>query len=165
MFKRLVVFCALGALLPLAAHAQGPVVNSFGFRAGFSTSPDQLVIGGQMSIAEVAPNLSFDPNIDLGFGDNVTIVAFNLDMHYHFDLTNSTWRPYLGGGAGIHLIQVDLPPGVSADNSFTRVAGSFILGAGVPTRSGSRFFSELKVGLGDSATPDLKMLVGWNFRQ
>ena len=163
MFKRLVVLCALGALLPLAAHAQGPVVNTFGLRAGFSTSPDQLVLGGQMSIADVAPNLSFDPNVELGFGDNATIVAFNLDMHYHFDVTGTTWRPYVGAGAGINLIQLDLPPGLP-DNSFTRVAGAFILGAGVPTQSGSRFFSELKVGLGDSSTPDLKMLVGWNFR-
>ena len=164
MVQRLVVCCALGVLLPLTALAQGPVVNSYGLRAGFSTSPDQLLLGGQMSISEVAPNLSFDPNIDLGFGDNATIIAFNLDMHYHFDITGSTWRPYVGAGAGINWIQVDLPPGVS-DDSFTRVSGSFILGAGVPTQSGSRFFSELKVGLGDSSTADLKLLVGWNFRR
>ena len=165
MLKRIVVLCALGALLPLAAHAQGPLVTSYGLHAGFSTSPDQLVLGGQMSIGEVAPHLTFDPNIDLGFGDNVTIIDFNLDMHYHFNVTGTTWRPYIGGGAGINFIQVDLPPGISADNSFTRVAGSLILGAGVPTQSGSRFFTELKVGLGDSSTPDLKMLVGWNFRR
>ena len=165
MFKRLVILCALGALLPLTALAQGPYVNTFGVRAGFSSSPDQLLLGGQMSIGEVAPNLTFDPNIDLGFGDNVTIIGFNLDMHYHFMVHGTTWRPYVGGGAGINLIQVDLPPGISADDSFTRVAGSLILGAGVPTQSGNRFFTELKVGLGDSSTADLKMLVGWNFRR
>jgi hypothetical protein len=165
MFKRLVLVCALGALSPLTAHAEGPFVNSFGVRAGFSISPDQLVIGGQMSVGEVAPNLTFDPNIDLGFGDNVTIIGFNLDMHYHFALTNTTWRPYVGAGAGVNFIQEDLPPGVSADDSYTKVAGSLILGAGVPTQSGARFFTEMKVGLGDSSTPDLKMLVGWNFRK
>jgi hypothetical protein len=161
MLKRLLIVCALGALAPLPALAAGPVGTTYGFRAGFSTSPDQLVLGGQMSIAEVAPNLSFDPNIELGFGDNMTIVAFNLEMHYHFDLANSSWRPYVGGGAGINLIQQDQPPGVS-DDSFTKVAGDILIGAGVPTRSGNRFFSELKVGLGDWA-PDLKVLVGWNF--
>ncbi len=163
MFKRIVVLGALGALLPLTALAQGPMESSFGLRAGFSTSPDQLVLGGQMSVGEVAPNLSFDPNVELGFGDRATILSFNLDMHYHFALAGSAWRPYLGGGAGIHHIQIDLPPGVG-DDSFTKVAGSFILGAGVPTRSGDRFFGELKVGLGDWAS-DLKMLVGWNFRR
>src|SRR6185503_11294646 len=64
MFRRIVILCALGALLPLAAQAQGPYTNSWGFRAGFSTSPDQLLIGGQLSVGEVAPNLTFDPNID-----------------------------------------------------------------------------------------------------
>lgn len=163
MLKRLLILSVFAALLPLPALAAGPVGNAYGFRAGFSTSPDQLVLGGQMSIGEVAPNLSFDPNIELGFGDNLTIISFNLDMHYHFDLANSSWRPYLGGGAGINLIQQDQPPGVS-DDSQTKVAGGLVVGAGVPTRSGNRFFSELKVGLGDWA-PDLKLVVGWNFGQ
>src|SRR6266850_8526126 len=79
MFKRIIILCAFAALLPLTVLAQGPVVDSYGLRAGFSTSPDQLVLGGQMSVGEVAPNLSFDPNVELGFGDNVTIIAFNLD--------------------------------------------------------------------------------------
>ena len=51
MFKRLVVLCALGALLPLTAHAQGPLDTSFGVRAGFSSSPDQLVLGGRLVFA------------------------------------------------------------------------------------------------------------------
>ena len=163
MLKRLLLVCALGALLPLAAQASGAVGNEYGFRAGFSTSPDQLVIGGQMSIGEVAPHLSFDPNIELGFGDNTTLIAFNLDMHYHFTLNNTSWRPYVGGGAGVNFIQYDVPPGVGGDNSVTKVAGAFIFGAGVPTKSGNRFFAELTFGLGDYA-PDFKMLVGWNFK-
>lgn len=162
MFKRFVVLCALGALLPFTAIAQGAVVSDYGLRAGFSTSPDQLVLGGQMSIGEVAPSLTFDPNIELGFGDNLTLICFNLAMHYHFDIENSSWRPYVGGGAGINFVSVDLPPGF-ADNSSTHVGGEFIVGASVPTRSGNRFFSELKLGLGDF-TPDLKILVGWNFK-
>ena len=162
MFKRLFMLCALGALLPLAAQASGPVGTTWGLRGGFSTSPDQLVLGGQMSVGEVAPNLSFDPNVELGFGDNTTLIGFNLDMHYHFDLKSSTWRPYIGAGAGINYIQTDVPQGIGADNSVTKVAGSFILGAGVPTKSGNRFFTELKLGLGDWA-PDFKMLVGMNF--
>jgi hypothetical protein len=162
MLKRLLVLCALGALLPLSALAQGPVVSSFGPRVGFSTDPDQLVLGGQMSVGEVAPNLTFDPNIELGFGDNATLIAFNLDMHYHFRLTNSNWRPYVGAGMGINLIQIDLQPFVG-DDTFTKVAGQFIFGAGVPTAGGNQFFGEMKLGLGSNWTPDLKLLVGWNF--
>lgn len=163
MFQRLLLLCALGALLlPLAAHASGTVGTRYGVRGGFSSSPDQLVLGGQMSVGEVAPNLSFDPNIEMGFGDNTTLIGFNLDMHYHFDLNNTAWRPYVGGGAGINYIQYDVPPGVGGDNSVTKVAGAFIFGAGVPTHSGNQFFAELKFGLGTYA-PDFKMLVGWNF--
>lgn len=162
MMKRLVVLFAFALLVPASAFAEGAAVTSYGFRGGFSSNPDQLVMGGQMSVGEVAPSLSFDPNVELGFGDNVTLIAFNLDMHYHFDLRDTAWSPYIGAGAGINLFQVDLPPGFSGDDSFTKVGGNFIIGAGVPTRAGNQFFGELKVGVGD--IPDLKMLVGWNFR-
>ena len=37
-----------------------------------------------------------------------------------------------------------------------------ILGAGIPTQAGNRFFGEMKFGLGD--IPTLKLLVGWNFK-
>ena len=146
MIKRLVVLCAFGVLLPLTAIAQGAVVTDYGLRAGISTSPDQLVLGGQMSIGEIAPKITFDPNIELGFGDNVTLICFNLAMHYHFDIENSSWRPYVGGGAGINFVSVDLPPGF-ADNSSTHVGGELIVGATVPTHSGNHFFSELKLDL------------------
>ena len=80
MLKRVMFICAL-ALVPVAALASQAVTTGIGPRVGFSSGPDQLVLGGQMSVGEVAPNLTFDPNIDLGFGDNATILAFNLDMH------------------------------------------------------------------------------------
>jgi hypothetical protein len=162
MMKRMVVLLAFAALLPASAFAANTAaVSTYGVRAGFSSGPDQLVLGGQMSIGEVAPSLSFDPNVELGVGDNVTLIALNLDMHYHFDLRDTAWSPYLGAGAGINFYSVDLPQPF-ADDSFTRVGGNIILGASVPTRSGNQFFGEMKLGLGD--TPDWKLLVGWNFR-
>jgi hypothetical protein len=165
MFKRLVVLCALCALLPISAYAAGAAVTSYGPRVGFSTSPDQLVVGGQLSVGNVTPEITFDPNVELGFGDNATLIAFNLDLHYHFDISGSNWSPYVGAGVGINFISIDLPPGVSADNSFTKVGGQLIGGASVPTASGNKFFGELKLGLGDSAIPDMKLLVGWNFKR
>jgi hypothetical protein len=163
MFKRLVILCALGALLPLSAFAEGVAVTSMGVRGGFSSGPDQLVLGGQLSVGDIAPNLTFDPNVELGFGDNVKVFAFNMDMHYHFEIKNSEWRPYVGAGAGINLIRFDAPPGF--DDSVTKVAGELIAGTSVPTKSGHHFFGEFKLGLGDSATPDFKMLVGLDFKR
>jgi hypothetical protein len=161
MLRRVLVLCALGALLPVAALAAEPLQAGWGPRVGFSVNPDQIVFGGQAIIGEVAQNVTFDPNLELGFGDHATVIAANFDLHYHFEIANSNWRPYAGAGVGVNFISVDLGPGF--DNaSDTEVGGNIIVGAGTPTRGGNRFFGEIKFGLGD--VPDLKMMVGWNFK-
>jgi hypothetical protein len=150
------------ALLPAAALAQsrgGPVATAWGPRLGFSSGPDQFVVGAQLDFGEVAPDLTITPNVELGVGDNTTTFAMNGDLHFHFRVNNSLWRPYVGGGLGITHFSVDTPVG---DFSDTDVGAAAIVGAIVPTQSGSRFFLEGKIGLGDIA--DFKALVGWNFR-
>ncbi|TMQ67425.1 MAG: hypothetical protein E6K78_04810 [Candidatus Eisenbacteria bacterium] len=163
MRKRLafVGLIAVGVLCSASAHAQKAVVGGWGPRVGFSSGPDQIIFGGQLIIGEIAPNLTFDPNLDLGLGDDATVIGLNFHLHHHFAVARSQWRPYVGAGAGINFVQLDRPPGFS-DESETDVGGNLIVGAGVPTSSGNRFFSELKLGLGDTA--DMKLLVGWNFK-
>jgi hypothetical protein len=156
MMRRALVAFAFCALIPAAAMAQGPLETGIGPRVGFSANPDQIVIGGQAIIGEIAPNLTFDPNLELGFGDHATVVAANFDLHYHFDVAHQNWRPYAGFGMGINFIDFD------HGDSNTEVGGDVIVGAGTPTRAGNRFFGELKLGLGD--IPDFKLIVGWNFR-
>ena len=161
--KKFVLVCFAIALVPAAALAQsggtGPVATAWGPRLGFSSGPDQFVVGAQLDFGEVAPDFTITPNVELGVGDNTTSFAINGDMHYHFRIQNSLWRPYVGGGIGITHFSVDTPRG---DFSDTDVGAAAIVGAIVPTQSGSRFFVEGKIGLGDIA--DFKMLVGWNFR-
>lgn len=159
MLKRLVLILALGSLSAVPAHADA-VVGGVGPRVGFSTGPDQLVFGGQLIIGEIAPDLTFDPSLEFGFGDHATIIAANFDLHYHFVVSGSAWRPYAGGGLSLNFIEIDR--GFGNDLSDTEVGGSLIVGAGVPTQSGNRFFGEMKLGLGD--VPDLKVMVGWNFK-
>jgi hypothetical protein len=161
MIRKLMLTCALGVLLAGSAHAQGAVTTGWGPRIGFSVDPDQLVLGGQLIIGEIAPSMTFDPNLELGVGDDVTVIAANLDLHYHFAIEGSNWRPYAGAGIGINFIEFDAPPGFD-DDSDTEIGGNLIIGAGTPTSSGNRFFGEMKFGLGD--IPTLKMLVGWNFK-
>jgi hypothetical protein len=161
MLKRLLLVGALGAALAAPAQAQ-TVVGGIGPRVGFSVDPDQLVLGGQAIIGEIAPKLTFDPSLEFGFGDNVTVVAVNFDLHYHFDVQGAAWRPYAGAGVGLDFQSVDNGAFQNGNSSDTAIGGSLILGAGVPTQSGNRFFSELKLGLGD--IPTLKVLVGWNFK-
>jgi hypothetical protein len=161
MLRKALLCAALVALLPAAASAQKPIVAGIGPHVGFGVDPDQLLLGGQAIIGEIAPNLTFDPGLELGFGDDQTIISLNFDLHYHFALSNSSWRPYVGAGMGIHFVQFDAPPGFEDDND-TDVGGDFIVGAGAPTASGNRFFTELKFGLGDGYS--LRGLVGWNFK-
>jgi hypothetical protein len=159
MLRRLLLVTALCACSAMPASAQA-VVAGVGPRVGFSTGPDQLVFGGQLIIGEVAPSLTFDPSLEFGFGDHVSTIAINFDMHYHFVVEGSAWRPYAGAGIALLFFDFDAPPGV--DNSDTEVGGNLVIGAGIPTQAGNRFFGELKLGLGD--IPDLKMMVGWNFK-
>jgi len=159
MFQRLLLLCALCAVLVTPAGAAA-TLGGIGPRVGFSASPDQLVFGGQAIIGEVAPQITFDPNLEFGFGDHQTVIAMNLDMHYHFDIEGTAWRPYAGAGIGLNFIEFD--EGAFSDQSATEVGGNLIIGAGIPTQAGNRFFGEMKFGLGD--IPTLKLLVGWNFK-
>lgn len=161
MSKKILLACAVSALLAGNAFAASENIRGYGPRVGFSVSPDQLVIGGQLVTGEIAPHTTFDPSLELGFGDNVTVIAFNADLHYHFLLDGTEWTPYAGAGIGINFLSYDRPPPFE-DDSNTEVGGNLIIGAGVPTRSGSRFFTEARFGLGD--IPEVKLIAGWNFR-
>jgi hypothetical protein len=159
MLRRLLVVGAL-VLLPLAANAAAPTVTTFGPRVGASIDPDQIVVGGQLSLQEFAPNWSFDPNLELGFGDELTLFAFNLDAYYHLRLSGSDWRPYLGGGLGVNFISWDAPLG-RRDHGDTEVGLNAVAGFSIPAGSGDHWFTELRFGLGD--IPTLKIMGGFNF--
>lgn len=159
MVKKLLVVLAL-ALVPVAAHAQA-MVTSAGPRAGLSMDPDQLVVGGQFSMRDFAPNWSFDPNIELGFGDDIQTIQLDLDAYYRFRLQGTEWRPYVGGGLGIAFYSWDAPPGYR-DDSETETGINVVGGFVVPTRSPHEWFVELRLGVGD--IPELKVVTGMNFR-
>jgi hypothetical protein len=150
-------------LVPATSFAAtaGPIDQGIGPRVGFSTDPDQFVFGGQGTFGPIVQDLTFDPSLEFGFGDNTTTVEGNFDLHYHFHIKNSNWMPYAGAGASIVNYSYDNnAPGT--DSNRTEGGGSLIVGAGAPTPSGNRFFGEMKFGLGD--VPSFKIMVGWNFK-
>lgn len=165
MTRKLLLAALLITALPAAALAQGsdrgtgPVATAWGPRFGFASSPDQFLVGAQLDLGNLAPDLTLTPNLEIGLGDHATTLSLSGDLHYHFRVKNSPWRPYVGGGITFTHVSYDLPPGF--DDSDTFVGASLLAGAIVPTQSGSRFFSEIKLGLGD--VQDFKLLVGWNF--
>jgi hypothetical protein len=139
-----------------SAHAAGSS-QVWGPQIGFSTDPSQVVFGGHMGFEDVAPRLDFVPSVDIGVGDNVTVFSFNGDFHYRIE-ANSRWQPYFGAGVALHTASVSDDFG---GGSSTVGGGNLIVGAGVPTNRGSRFYVEGRFGLGDG--PTFKALAGWSF--
>ncbi len=158
MTRRMLLAIALLAFLAPAAVAQ-PATSSIGPRVGFSADPDQFVFGGQAILGPVAPSLMFSPDLEVGVGDHVTVVSGNLDLHYHIVMHRSEWSPYVGAGMGINNEAPDRRFG--SDLRQTNVGGNLLFGVTAPSGHESRFFTEMKLGLGD--LPSMKMVAGWNF--
>jgi hypothetical protein len=93
--------------------------------------------------------LHFRPNIEVGFGDNVTLIALNFEFVYRFQ-SRRPWHIYAGAGPAVNLYNFD-----GGDNT---EAGFNIL-FGAENRRG--LFFEMKVGV--SQSPDLKFGVGYAF--
>lgn len=140
----------------LAAESAGGSSShaAIGPRIGISSSPDQLVIGGQVVFPDFVPNLSVSPNVELGFLDNETTIGMAADFDYHFHI-KSQWTPYAGAAPALVITQPE------HGDSSTDAGIILIGGAEVPTRTGNRFFGELRIGIGD--IPSLKLMAGWNF--
>jgi len=143
----LLVFVAgVGAFSPAPAAAQ----TSAGIRAGLSVNPDQFYFGGHVETPPLVDQLRFKPNVEIGVGNDLTVVAMNIEFAYVFP-SQRDWNVYAGGGPA--LVVVD----TRAD---TDSGGGFNLLVGVEHQSG--LFMEVKVGVVDS--PDLKIGVGYSFR-
>ena len=128
------------------ATAQGP-----GVRAGVSVDPDQFYVGGHYETDELVEHLHLRPNLEVGFGDDVTTIAVNIEAIYKYALRNHRdTRVYAGGGPAINIYDRD-------DGSDAK-GGLNLLGG---IEFGKVFF-EVKGGLFDS--PNLKVGIGYTFR-
>jgi hypothetical protein len=142
----LVLAAAWLYFLPVSARAQ----EGFGLRTGYSVDPDQFYFGAHVGVGPLVSRLWFRPNVEIGFGDNVTTFALNAELTYWFS-TKSAWRPYVGGGPALNIYDFDA-------GSDTEGGLNFLFG--VAHRGG--FFGEVKVGAFDS--PDFKIGFGYTFK-
>ena len=145
------------AILALPSLATAGSFTYYGPHLGFSRGPDQTVVGGQLQWNGIAPRMAFDPGIDLAFNNTESILTVNGDFHYQLT-SETTWQPYLGAGVAINAWSDE----TGNRTSRKEAGGSFIVGAATRTRTGDRFFGEMKLGFGEM--PNLKMAVGWNLR-
>jgi hypothetical protein len=140
-------------LLGLVAFSSTPAAaQDAGVRAGLSVDPDQFYFGGHVETAPLVDRLHFRPNLEVGFGDDITLIAANMEFVYKFPRRND-WGIYVGGGPALNLYMFD-----ERDDSETE--GGLNVLVGVENARG--MFFEFKVGAVDS--PDFKFGVGWTFR-
>ena len=131
------------------AFAQDP-----GLRGGISIDPEQFYFGGHLETGPLVDRLHFRPNVEVGFGDDLTLIAANMEFVYKF--TRS--RPlnlYAGGGPALNVFMFD---GAGDNDSETEAGFNVLVGAETPRG----LFFEFKIGAIDS--PDFKFGVGWTFR-
>lgn len=135
--------------------------RSFGYygwgpRIGLSVDPGQLVIGGHVDMGEPIAHLRLQPNVELGFGDNVTIIEINAPLHFRFADPIDVWSPYAGAELGYSIAFLD--GGKDNADLGVKIVGGFER----HLSDGDKFFLEGKIGLSDEVA-DWKFLVGWTF--
>lgn len=139
-------------LVALFVFTGSALAQDGGVRGGLTVDPDQFYIGGHLETSPLIDRLHFRPNVEVGFGDDLTLIAANMEFVYKFP-KRGNWGLYAGGGPALNIYMVD-----GADDTDTD-AGLNLL-AGFENSSG--LFFEFKLGVVDS--PDFKFGVGWTFR-
>ena len=133
--------------------------RGIGPRLGLTMDPDQFHLGAHAEFGPFAQRGVFRPNVEIGFGNDITLVAVNLEGAYRFNADWGAWTPYAGGGLGLNFISWDAPAGV--DGSDTDLGFNLLAGVEYDFSTGKRLLLELKLGLADS--PDVKITAGLTF--
>ena len=113
--------------------------------------PDQFYFGGHVETSALVDRLHFRPNVEVGFGDDLTLITANMDFVYKFLTGRNGWGLYAGGGPALNVYMLD-------DDSNSEAGLNFLVGV----YQAKGLFFEFKVGVMDS--PDFKFGVGWTFR-
>lgn len=140
-----------------SADSPGRTRNTaFGLRAGYTSwdSFNQTHVGAHLKMGEVLPNVDFTPNVEVGFGDNLTLVAFNGDLAYNFtEFVGFPWNLSAGGSLGLFYLNPDL------GETDTQLGLSAVIGLERTLANDHQVLFEVRVGLMDS--PDLKISLGY----
>jgi hypothetical protein len=172
--RGLFVMVLLAGLLAAPAMAQsggtskksagGPDFGwkGWGVRAGVSSNPDQIYGGVHFDLGTFAKNVRWRPSVELGFGDDATLLQINFgEVHYIFSQVQ-VWKPYVGGSVGFNYVKVDgLPSGV--DDTDTNIGLMGVGGVETKLKSGVGFLLEARVGLTND-DPDFKVGCGWSWK-
>jgi hypothetical protein len=149
---------ALGATVARAGPDTDFGFAGWGPRFGVSVDPDQIFFGAHLDYGYVAQHVRIQPNLELGFGDDVKLFTINAEAAYRFSSTWNVWTPYIGGGIGANIKSVDSG---GSNSSQTDLGINLLGGFEKGLYNGNRFFVEAKVSVND--VPDLKVAIGFTF--
>ncbi len=111
MNSRLVTIPAFLLALTAGAAFAGIGFDGWAPRAGARFGdPNQFVVGGHVNLGEIAPGLRLQPMVDVGFGDNLTLVTINSDALYFpagAELGDGM-RTYIGAGLAVVYTKLSL---------------------------------------------------------
>lgn len=86
--KRLLRIVGFGLLLTAAVilRPNGSRASDVGFRVGYMFDAEALSVGMEyLNSLDNSNEWFFNPNVELGMGDERNVAAFNGDFHYDFD--------------------------------------------------------------------------------
>ena len=138
---------AMTAMSAMPAQAQDA-----GVRGGLSLDPDQFYFGGHLETSPLVNRVHFRPNVEVGIGEDVMLIAANMEFVYKFPRRGG-WGFYAGAGPALNIIMID-----ESDDSEMEGGFNVLLGA----ENSRGLFFEFKIGALDS--PDLKFGVGYTWR-
>lgn len=158
----------LVSVLTVAVTAAGSAPSSaaelgffgWGVRGGVSIDPDQVFGGVHFELGEFSEGVLFRPNVELGVGDDETVLSVNGAVLWLLPRSSGQWRPYIGGELGINHREIDRPEPFG-DRDETDLAINFAGGVETTRKGGGRLMLEGKIGLAEK--PRVKLLLGWTF--
>jgi hypothetical protein len=98
--------------------------------------------------------LWFRPNLEVGVGNDLTLIALNAEFAYWIPLRRNPWNVYLGGGPAANIFTFG---GIRNRDSDLRPGFNLLMG--LAERRG--LFAEIKIGAIDS--PSFKFGIGYTF--
>lgn len=151
--RSIVLGAALAALVVSPAYAG----LGFGLRAGVSSEPDQILVGGHMRLTGLipsAPALWFEPNVTAGFGDHLTTIQVSGDVKYGLPVGGFVIAPLFGLSYAHYTFDSDAC-GDCSD-------GRFGIHLGVGFLFKQQLGVDLVIALSDDL-PDARIMAQYNF--
>jgi hypothetical protein len=139
------------AVAPRPAQA-GPF--GLGPRVGFSTGPDQFIVGIGL-VRPLGSRLELAPSLDFGFADNGNSISLNGDVRYTIG-SASRLKPYVGAG----LTYTTFNPDADNVDTSNELGANLLGGIWLNKDRWPEFNLEARLGLGD--VPDFEVMLGFS---